>query len=174
VRKFNEGWSRRSTSRATVAVVLKRASRHPRASRSVPPCAKAAGRPAAPDGVRRPGPAEDDRGGLHRDAQQRELSFALCPLLTDGAIEALPDRRHAEQQSAVPAEDDLRRVDRHDEPDRAAGRLRPRARCARGRAAADGSYKIFGTKIFITYGEHDMAENIVHLVLAACDGAPEA
>ena len=30
----------------------------------------------------------------------------------------------------------------------------------------DGSYKLFGTKIFITYGEHDMAENIVHLVLA--------
>ena len=37
----------------------------------------------------------------------------------------------------------------------------------------DGSYKIFGTKIFITYGEHDMAENIVHLVLARVAGAPE-
>jgi hypothetical protein len=37
----------------------------------------------------------------------------------------------------------------------------------------DGSYKIFGTKIYITYGEHDMAENIVHLVLARCPGAPE-
>ena len=37
----------------------------------------------------------------------------------------------------------------------------------------DGSYKIFGTKIFITYGEHDMAENIVHLVLARVTGAPE-
>ena len=37
----------------------------------------------------------------------------------------------------------------------------------------DGTYKIFGTKIFITYGEHDMAENIVHLVLARVPGAPE-
>ena len=37
----------------------------------------------------------------------------------------------------------------------------------------DGSYKVFGTKIFITYGEHDMAENIVHLVLARVVGAPE-
>ena len=39
---------------------------------------------------------------------------------------------------------------------------------------ADGTYKIFGTKIFITYGEHDMAENIVHLVLArVTPDAPE-
>jgi alkylation response protein AidB-like acyl-CoA dehydrogenase len=37
----------------------------------------------------------------------------------------------------------------------------------------DGTYKVFGTKIFITYGEHDMAENIVHLVLARVVGAPE-
>jgi alkylation response protein AidB-like acyl-CoA dehydrogenase len=37
----------------------------------------------------------------------------------------------------------------------------------------DGTYKLFGTKIFITYGEHDMAENIVHLVLARVQGAPE-
>jgi hypothetical protein len=37
----------------------------------------------------------------------------------------------------------------------------------------DGSHKIFGTKIFITYGEHDMADNIVHLVLARVSGAPE-
>src|SRR5258706_2521071 len=37
----------------------------------------------------------------------------------------------------------------------------------------DGTYKIFGTKIFITYGEHDMASNIVHLVLARVSGAPE-
>src|SRR5512138_922090 len=37
----------------------------------------------------------------------------------------------------------------------------------------DVTYKIFGTKIFITYGEHDMADNIVHLVLARVTGAPE-
>ncbi len=45
----------------------------------------------------------------------------------------------------------------------------------RTRAApqADGSYKITGTKIFISAGEHDLAENIVHLVLARIEGAPE-
>ena len=37
---------------------------------------------------------------------------------------------------------------------------------------ADGSYKITGTKIFISAGEHDMAENIIHLVLARIEGAP--
>ena len=37
----------------------------------------------------------------------------------------------------------------------------------------DGSYKITGTKIYITYGDHDMAENIIHLVLARTPGAPE-
>jgi alkylation response protein AidB-like acyl-CoA dehydrogenase len=44
---------------------------------------------------------------------------------------------------------------------------------SRAEPQADGSYKVFGTKIFITYGEHDMAENIVHLVLARVTGAPE-
>jgi alkylation response protein AidB-like acyl-CoA dehydrogenase len=42
----------------------------------------------------------------------------------------------------------------------------------RAEPQADGSYKVFGTKIFITYGEHDMAGNIVHLVLARAAGAP--
>ena len=44
----------------------------------------------------------------------------------------------------------------------------------RTRAApqADGSYKITGTKIFISAGEHDLAENIIHLVLARIEGAP--
>ena len=39
-------------------------------------------------------------------------------------------------------------------------------------AAADGSYRITGQKIFITWGEHDLADNIIHLVLARIDGAP--
>jgi alkylation response protein AidB-like acyl-CoA dehydrogenase len=38
----------------------------------------------------------------------------------------------------------------------------------------DGSYAITGTKIFITWGEHDMAENIIHLVLARLPDAPRA
>jgi alkylation response protein AidB-like acyl-CoA dehydrogenase len=43
----------------------------------------------------------------------------------------------------------------------------------RAEPVGDGTFKIFGTKIFITWGEHDMAENIVHLVLARTPGAPE-
>ncbi|HAV80042.1 MAG TPA: acyl-CoA dehydrogenase, partial [Erythrobacter sp.] len=39
---------------------------------------------------------------------------------------------------------------------------------------ADGSYSITGTKIFISAGEHDMAENIIHLVLAKTPGAPDS
>ncbi len=44
---------------------------------------------------------------------------------------------------------------------------------ARATPQADGSYKITGTKIFISAGEHDLADNIVHLVLARIDGAPQ-
>src|SRR6202048_5015761 len=42
----------------------------------------------------------------------------------------------------------------------------------KGEKQADGSYKITGTKIFISAGEHDLAENIIHLVLARTEGAP--
>jgi acyl-CoA dehydrogenase len=42
----------------------------------------------------------------------------------------------------------------------------------RAERAGDGTYRIFGQKIFITYGEHDMTENIVHLVLARLPDAP--
>jgi alkylation response protein AidB-like acyl-CoA dehydrogenase len=44
---------------------------------------------------------------------------------------------------------------------------------SRAEPQADGTYKVFGTKIYITYGEHDMADNIIHLVLARVTGAPE-
>ncbi|WP_176056971.1 acyl-CoA dehydrogenase family protein, partial [Paraburkholderia caribensis] len=43
----------------------------------------------------------------------------------------------------------------------------------RAEPQGDGSFKLFGTKIFITWGEHDMADNIVHLVLARTPDAPE-
>jgi alkylation response protein AidB-like acyl-CoA dehydrogenase len=101
------------------------------------------------------------------------LSFALCPLLTDGAIEALLTAGSDELKAIYleklisgqwtgtmnltepQAGSDLALVRTKAEPQ------------------ADGTYKVFGTKIFITYGEHDMAENIVHLVLARVAGAPE-
>ena len=55
------------------------------------------------------------------------LSFALCPLLTDGAIEALLTAGTPEQKATYIPKMISRRVDRHHEPDRAAGRLRPGA-----------------------------------------------
>jgi alkylation response protein AidB-like acyl-CoA dehydrogenase len=57
-------------------------------------------------------------------------------------------------------------------PDRAALRHRPRPAAHRAEPQADGSYKITGTKIFISAGEHDLSENIVHLVLARMPDAP--
>ena len=101
------------------------------------------------------------------------MSFALCPLLTDGAIEALLTAGSDELKATYleklvtgqwtgtmnltepQAGSDLALVRTRAEPQ------------------PDGTYKIFGTKIFITYGEHDMAENIIHLVLARVQGAPE-
>jgi alkylation response protein AidB-like acyl-CoA dehydrogenase len=100
------------------------------------------------------------------------LAFKLCPMLTQGAIEAIshvgPEslrRRTCRRWS--------RRMDRHHEPDRAAGGQRPLAGAHQGTPQADGSYRLKGQKIFITYGEHDYTENIIHLVLARIDGAPE-
>ncbi len=101
------------------------------------------------------------------------MSFALCPLLTDGAIEAL----------LTAGSDDLKATYLENlisgkwtgtmnltEPQAGSDLAMVRTRAD---PQADGTYRIFGTKIFITYGEHDMAENIVHLVLARVAGAPE-
>ncbi len=101
------------------------------------------------------------------------LSFALCPLLTDGAIEAL----------LTAGSDELKAVYLEKlvsgkwtgtmnltEPQAGSDLALVRTRAE---PQPDGTFKIFGTKIFITYGEHDMAENIVHLVLARVVGAPE-
>ena len=61
---------------------------------------------------------------------------------------------------------------RHHEPDRAAGRLDLGAVRAKAAPADDGTWRITGQKIFITFGEHDLAGNIIHLVLARVPGAP--
>ncbi len=100
------------------------------------------------------------------------MAFMLCPILSDGAILALSRHATPELQSAYlpkiisgqwPATMNLT------EP-QAGSDLN--ALRARAEPAGDGSYRIFGQKIFITYGEHDMAENIVHLVLARLPDAP--
>ena len=101
------------------------------------------------------------------------LSFALCPLLTDGAIEALltagsDDLKAVYLEKLVTGEwtGTMNLTEPQAGSDLALVRTRAEPQ-------PDGTYKVFGTKIFITYGEHDMADNIVHLVLARIPGAPE-
>lgn len=101
------------------------------------------------------------------------LSFALCPMLTDGAIDALLIAGSNALQSTY-----LEKLVSGEwtgtmnltEPQAGSDLAMVRSRA---KAQPDGSYRVFGTKIFITYGDHDMAENIVHLVLARVEGAPE-
>ncbi|MEJ6001799.1 acyl-CoA dehydrogenase [Paucibacter soli] len=101
------------------------------------------------------------------------MSFALCPLLTDGAIEALLTAGSDEQRATyIPKLIDGSWTGTMNLTEPQAGSDLALVR-TRAEPQPDGSYKIFGTKIFITYGEHDMAENIVHLVLARVQGAPE-
>lgn len=102
------------------------------------------------------------------------MSFALCPLLTDGAIEALLTAGSPELQSTyLPKMISGQWTGTMNLTEPQAGSDLALVR-TRAEPQPDGStYKIFGTKIFITYGEHDMAENIVHLVLARVAGAPE-
>ena len=101
------------------------------------------------------------------------LSFALCPLLTDGAIEALLTAGTREQQQAfIPKMISGEWTGTMNLTEPQAGSDLALVR-TRAEPLGDGRYKIYGTKIFITYGEHDMAENIVHLVLARVTGAPE-
>lgn len=100
------------------------------------------------------------------------MAFALCPLLTGGAVEALQHHGSAEQQRLY-----LRRLVSGEwtgtmnltEPQAGSdvGALRTMAS-----PLADGRWSIKGTKIFISYGDHDLTGNIVHLVLARTPGAP--
>ncbi len=101
------------------------------------------------------------------------LSFALCPLLTDGAIEALLTAGTPEQQATYIGpmiEGRWTGTMNLTEPQAGSDLAQVRTRAV---GQPDGSYRIFGQKIYITYGEHDMAENIVHLVLARTPEAPE-
>ena len=90
------------------------------------------------------------------------LSFALCPLLTDGAIEALLTAGTDEQkQRYVPKliSGEWTGTMNLTEPQAGSDLALVRSRAE---PQGDGTYKVFGTKIFITWGEHDMADNIVH------------
>ena len=101
------------------------------------------------------------------------VSFALCPLLTDGAIEALLTAGSDELKDTYLANlisGKWTGSMNLTEPQAGSDLALVRTRAV---PQDDGTYKVFGTKIFITYGEHDMAENIVHLVLARTPNAPE-
>ncbi|OWF65044.1 acyl-CoA dehydrogenase [Polynucleobacter hirudinilacicola] len=101
------------------------------------------------------------------------LSFALCPMLTDGAIEALLTAASPEiQEQYVPnmISGEWTGSMCLTEPQAGSDLSMVRSKAV---PEGDGAYKIFGTKIYITYGEHDMAKNIVHLVLARTPDAPE-
>ena len=101
------------------------------------------------------------------------LSFALCPLLTDGAIEALLTAGTPEQQALyLPKMISGEWTGTMNLTEPQAGSDLALVR-TRAEPQPDGTFKLFGTKIFITYGEHDMASNIAHLVLARVAGAPE-
>lgn len=101
------------------------------------------------------------------------MSFALCPMLTDGAIEALltagsDELKATYLEKLISGEwtGTMNLTEPQAGSDLAAVRTRAEPQ-------PDGTFKVFGTKIYITYGEHDMADNIVHLVLARVQGAPE-
>lgn len=126
--------------------------------------------------------ASPDHGGLGLPAllnaacteiwNAANVSFALCPLLSHGAIEAL--EAHA---SATLKETYLAKIVSGEwtgtmnltEPQAGSDLALLRTRAERN---ADGSYRLTGQKIFITYGEHDLADNILHLVLARLPDAP--
>ncbi|MGN0932874.1 acyl-CoA dehydrogenase [Falsigemmobacter intermedius] len=100
------------------------------------------------------------------------LSFALCPLLTDGAIEALLTAGSDEMKALYLPKliaGTWTGTMNLTEPQAGSDLALLRTRAER---SEDGSYRLFGTKIFITYGEHDLAENICHLVLARTPDAP--
>jgi len=101
------------------------------------------------------------------------VGFALCPMLSMGAIEAI-DKHGSDElkrnylpkivSGEWPATMNLT------EPQAGSdvGALKTRAE-----PNGDGSWRLTGTKIFITYGEHDLSDQIIHMVLARTPGAPE-
>ncbi|GAB2492530.1 acyl-CoA dehydrogenase [Pseudoxanthomonas sangjuensis] len=105
--------------------------------------------------------------------QSTNLAFSLCPLLTDGAIEALLTAASDEVKDLYLSKlvsGEWAGTMNLTEPQAGSDLALLRSRAE---PLEDGTYRISGTKIFITWGEHDMAENIVHLVLARTPDAPE-
>ena len=100
-------------------------------------------------------------------------AFSLCPMLTQGAIEALMIAGTEAQKAAyLPNLISGEWTGTMNLTEPSAGSDLAAVR-SRAEPVGDGTFRIFGQKIFITYGEHDMTDNIVHLVLARTPNAPE-
>ena len=100
------------------------------------------------------------------------MAFALCPMLTLGAVNAIAEHASDEIKATyLPkmVSGEWSGTMNLTEPQAGSDLAAVRSRAV---PVGDGSYRISGTKIFITWGEHDMAENIVHLVLARLPDAP--
>jgi acyl-CoA dehydrogenase len=100
------------------------------------------------------------------------ISFALCPLLTTGAIEALAAHASEELKARYLPKlisGEWSGTMNLTEPQSGSDLSHLRCKAQRN---ADGSYRITGNKIYITYGEHDFTSNIIHLVLARLEDAP--
>ncbi len=101
------------------------------------------------------------------------VAFALCPMLTRGVIDALELRgSQAQQDTYLPrlVSGEWTGTMNLTEPQAGSDLSAVRTRAVR---RGDGRYLLTGQKIFITYGEHDLTGNIVHMVLARVAGAPE-
>ncbi len=100
------------------------------------------------------------------------LSLSLCPMLTQGAVALIAAHASDEQKATylpklISGEWTAAMSLTEPQAGSDVGALR-----AKAERQANGSYRITGTKIFITFGEHDLAENIVHMVLARTPEAP--
>ena len=105
--------------------------------------------------------------------QGANMSFGLCPLLNQGTVEAISSHGSDEQKDYYLPKlisGEWTGTMNLTEPQAGSdiGLLRSKAE-----KQDDGTYKISGQKIFITYGDHDMADNIIHLALARITDAPE-
>ncbi len=104
--------------------------------------------------------------------QSANMALALCPMLTQGSIDALAHwGNESQKETYLPklVNGTWTGTMNLTEPDAGSdvGALRTKAVLA-----ADGTWRITGQKIYITWGEHDLADNIIHLVLARVEGAP--
>ena len=103
--------------------------------------------------------------------QSANMAFALCPMLTQGAIEAI-DKYAAPELRAIYL-DKLVSGEWTGAMDLTEPQAGSDLAAVRTSAVHDGgAFRLKGQKIFITYGEHDLADNIVHLVLARLPDAP--